>query len=60
MPATITEGRKPASPTLTDLGSARTRVTSAKAPILLDVVSTEGGPFWPAPSPRATEGPRGE
>jgi acetolactate synthase-1/2/3 large subunit len=43
-----------------DLIGELDRVTGAKEPIVLDVVTTEDAPFWQVQSPLAKEGPGGE
>src|SRR5215475_8371583 len=43
-----------------DLVAELDRVTGAKEPIVLDVVTTEDAPFWQVQSPLAKEGPGGE
>ena len=46
--------------TLAELQGALDRVTGAKEPLVLDVVTTEHAPFWQVQSPYAKEGPGGE
>jgi thiamine pyrophosphate-dependent acetolactate synthase large subunit-like protein len=46
--------------TIKDLVGELDRVTGAKEPIVLDVITTEDAPFWQVQSPLAKEGPGGE
>src|SRR5438105_2326071 len=46
--------------TVKDLVGELDRVSGAKEPIVLDVVTTEDAPFWQVQSPLAKEGPGGE
>src|SRR6266404_5206803 len=46
--------------TIKDLVGQLDRVTGAKEPIVLDVVTTEDAPFWQVQSPLAKEGAGGE
>jgi acetolactate synthase-1/2/3 large subunit len=46
--------------TVEELGAALDRVTGAREPTVLDVVTTEDAPFWAVQSPYAKEGPGGE
>src|SRR3989454_6378034 len=46
--------------TIKDLVGELDRVTGAKEPIVLDMVTTEDAPFWQVQSPLAKEGPGGE
>jgi acetolactate synthase I/II/III large subunit len=46
--------------TIKDLVGELDRITGAKEPVVLDVVTTEDAPFWQVQSPFAKEGPGGE
>ncbi len=46
--------------TVEELGAALDRVTGAREPTVLDVVTTEDAPFWAVQSPYAKEGAGGE